>query len=225
MRKSFLSVPIALLLLAPLPAHAVSKEMVQLQTQVQQLEDMLQHLQQSNDERMGVLQHLVEQSSDSVNRMSQQLTALQGQVEQNSKNDTLTGQIQGLNDSVDELKTRLGQVNKQLGDIQSQLQNVQSQPTAASLQTALPGGGAGLANTNQSPRLSAPPQAPPIEETYQSAMRDYNGARYDLATAEFADVIKFYPDNPLSGNSNYYLGEIAFRQAPILLRSSITRRY
>ena len=33
------------------PAHAVSKEMVQLQTQVQQLQDALQHLQETQDQQ------------------------------------------------------------------------------------------------------------------------------------------------------------------------------
>src|SRR5580698_5898963 len=84
MRKNIIpaSAAIALLLLVSAqPARAVSKEMIQLQTQVQTLQDMLQHLQQSNDERMGVLQHLVEQTSDSVNRMSQTLNSLQQQVQ------------------------------------------------------------------------------------------------------------------------------------------------
>ena len=44
-------------------AFAVSKEMVQLQTQVQQLQDMVQHLQTSNDERMGVIVNLVQQNT------------------------------------------------------------------------------------------------------------------------------------------------------------------
>ena len=52
------------------PAFAVNKDMVQLQTQVQQLQDAVAHLQQSNDERMGVLNDLVQQSADSVNKMS-----------------------------------------------------------------------------------------------------------------------------------------------------------
>jgi uncharacterized coiled-coil protein SlyX len=117
--------------------------MIQLQTQVQQLSDMLQHLQSSNDERMGVLQHLVEQSADSLNKMTQQMTGLQGQLEQSTKNDTLAAQIQGLNDSVDELKTRLGQVNKQLTDIQSQLQNVQAQPAPQVSPRSPPAGAAG----------------------------------------------------------------------------------
>ena len=238
MRRSVLALPLlAASLLLPLPAHAVSKEMIQLQTQVQQLSDMLQHLQTSNDERMGVLQHLVEQSSDSINRMSQQMTALQGQMEQSSKNDTLAAQIQGLNDSVDELKTRLGQVNKQLGDIQSQLQNVQAQPASAPQGTQpAPQGLTGDPNTGQSygsaggsvngqsesqapsagnlagARPSSAAQAPPVDQLYQGALRDYNGARYELATTEFADVIKYYPQNALAGNSSYYLGEISFRQ-------------
>ncbi len=40
------------------PAWGVNKEMVQLQTQVQDLQDRIAHMQQSFDERMGVMQHL-----------------------------------------------------------------------------------------------------------------------------------------------------------------------
>src|SRR5450432_4110078 len=55
-RMSVLFVLPLLLLVAgsACPAYGVSKEMIQLQTQVQELQEMLQHLQQSNDERMGV---------------------------------------------------------------------------------------------------------------------------------------------------------------------------
>ena len=67
---SFAALAAVVLFFPAFPAHAVSKEMIQLQTQVQQLQDAMQHLQQTNDERMGVLQHLVEQTADSVNKMS-----------------------------------------------------------------------------------------------------------------------------------------------------------
>ena len=36
-------------------------------------------------------------------------------------------------------------------------------------------------------------------------------AKYGLSQSEFADVTKFYPDNPLSGNAFYYQGEIEYR--------------
>lgn len=208
---------LALLLPAP-PAHAVSKEMIQLQTQVQQLQDALQHLQQSNDQQMGVLQHLVEQTADSVNRMSQTLTTLQQQVQTQEtqgggKVDQLSGQIQGVNDSIDELKTRMAKLDKSLQDIQSQLQNVNAQPggmapggmTAQPGQPGQPGQAMGQPGVQQ-------PQAPPVDQLYQSALRDYTSARYDVASGEFGDVIKFYPQDDLAGNAYFYLGEIAYRK-------------
>ena len=39
----------------PVPAHAASKEIIELQTQVQQLMDMVQRLQSTVDTRMGVM--------------------------------------------------------------------------------------------------------------------------------------------------------------------------
>ncbi len=50
----------------PTPAHAASKEIIELQTQVQQLLDMVQRLQSTLDTRFGVLQHLVEQTADNA---------------------------------------------------------------------------------------------------------------------------------------------------------------
>jgi tol-pal system protein YbgF len=218
MRKTFIPLSaiaaLALLLPAP-PAHAVSKEMIQLQTQVQQLQDMLQHLQQSNDERMGVLQHLVEQTADSVNRMAQTLNTLQQQVQTQEtqgggKIDQLSGQIQGVNDSIDELKSRMAKLDKSLQDIQAQLQNVNAQPGggapgSAVVQPGQPGQAMGQPGQQQ-------PQAPPVDQLYQSALRDYTSARYDVATSEFGDVIKYYPQDDLAGNAYFYLGEISYRK-------------
>ena len=97
-------------------AFAVSKEMVQLQTQVQQLQDMVQHLQTSNDERMGVLVNLVQQNTDNMNRMMASVNALQTTLkadneQRGSSSTQLSTQIQSLNDSVDELKTRIANLS------------------------------------------------------------------------------------------------------------------
>lgn len=231
------------------PAHAVSKEIIQLQTQVQSLQDMLQQMQRSNSEQMGVLQHLIEQTNDNVNRMTQQMTALQAKVDAESQNTQLQGQVQGVNDSIDELKQRLGKIDATLGAIQSQLQNVQAAPAGGSSVGAMPGpsgpaaqappmpqqqgtgaldasGGTRVPLTGQTPggqpqaQLqdsgavggATGAQAPPVDQLYQSAVRDYNGAKYDLATSEFADVVKYYPQNDLAGNASFYLGEVSYRQ-------------
>ena len=47
---------------------------------------------------------------------------------------------------------------------------------------------------------------------YNNALRDYNGGKNELATQEFSDYIKFYPNTDLAGNCYFYLGEIQFRQ-------------
>ena len=93
-------------------AFAESKDMIQLQTQIQQLQDAVARLQQSNDERMGVLKDLVQQTADSVNRMSIVVNGLGLRVQNQqdaltAKSDQVSGQIQSLNDSLDELKARM----------------------------------------------------------------------------------------------------------------------
>src|ERR1700683_3781972 len=90
-----------------LPSHAAeSKDMIQLQQQIQDLQNAVAKLQQSNDERMGVLKDLVQQTADNVNKMSIVVNGLQLRMQNlqdasTSKNDQISGQIQSLNDSLD----------------------------------------------------------------------------------------------------------------------------
>src|SRR5256885_16539299 len=72
MKTKRISASIALLLVLFVtvsPAWGVSKEIVQLQVQVQALQDQMSRMQQSFDERMGVMNHLVEQNTDTVNKV------------------------------------------------------------------------------------------------------------------------------------------------------------
>jgi tol-pal system protein YbgF len=208
---------VALLVVAP-QARAASKEMIQLQTQVQQLQDSLQQMQQANAEKMGVLQHLVEQTADSVNKMSSTMDTLAQTVKAQSdatsaKVDGVSGQVQSLNDSVDELKARVATLNKTLQDLQAQTQTLaaQQQQAQSGAANSMQGPGA-TGDQTAAPAQPAAPQAPPVGDLYQSALRDYNSARYDVAGSEFSDVLHYYPQDDLAGNAQFYLGEIAYRQ-------------
>lgn len=224
MRKTLvLSSLVALLVLCSAPrAHAVSKEMVQLQTQVQQLQDALQHLQDSQNQQLSVMQHVIQQISDSVNHMNGTVTTLQNQLQSQTeagggKIDQLSTQMQGINDSVDELRSRIDKLNTQLQTIQSQLQNIntqqQAQPGQQPGQTGQPGQpGQPGGEPQQQPAGPPQAQAPPVQQLYQGALADYNAGRYDLASSEFGDVLKYYPQDDLAGNAQFYLGEIAYRQ-------------
>ena len=204
LRKLTAAAVLTVMVSAPVtPAFTVSKEIIQLQTQVQELSDRMQHMQQSFDERMGVMRNLVEQSTDNVNKLADSVQTMQkGLQQQNTdseaKIDQISGQIQTLNDSVDELKARLAKASKQLDDIQMQQQNMSAPAQAAP--GAIPG---------------APPaaatQAPPADILYNNALRDYNSARYDLAQSQFQDYLKYYPSTDLAGNAQFYIADMEYR--------------
>ncbi|HET6178352.1 MAG TPA: tetratricopeptide repeat protein [Candidatus Sulfotelmatobacter sp.] len=182
------------------PAWGVSKEMVQLQTQVEQLQQQMTAMQRSFDERMGVMKNLVEQDTDAVNKVAAALNGLQvtlqkQQTEGGSKNDQLSGQIQALNDTMDEIKVRLAKVAKQLEDMQAAQQSLAAQQATTQAQQ------------------QAQAQAPPPDVLYNNGLRDFNGGKNDLALQEFSDYVKFYPNTDLAGNCYFYLGEIQFKQA------------
>ncbi len=189
----------ALLWLGVAPAWGISKEMIQLQTQVQQLQEQMTAMQRSFDERMGVMKNLVEQDTDAANKVAAALSTLQTalqkqQAEEGTRVDQVSGQIQALNDTMDELKVRLAKVTKQLEDMQSAQQSL-----AAS-------------QAQQQQQQQALAQAPPPDVLYNNALRDYNGGKNDLALQEFSDYIKFYPNTDFAGNCYFYLGELQFKQ-------------
>ena len=237
---------VPLLATSSLPAHAASKEIIQLQTQVQQLQDTVQRIQSTLDARFGVLQNLVQQSTDNANQVTAAVNALQQKIAldsdaNNGKIDTVSGQVQSLNDSVDEVKSRIAKLDKTIQDLEAQLQGTQN-PSAAGSATPAPAPEASGAPAESTPRnlphsrkknpapatnvapAEIPPsapalptsqpdaQTPPLKETFQGAVRDYNAARYDVAAGEFQDVLHYYPLDETAGSAQFYLGENAYRQ-------------
>ena len=204
-RVLYLAIITAVVFTAVMPVSGANKDIIQLQTQVQALQDQMARMQQSFDERMGVMRNLVEQNTDSMNKLVTSLNGLQGTLskqtgDMGAKNDQLSGQIQALNDSLDELKARLARVTKQLEDMQAAQQNLN------------PAGGT-APGPGQSGAPGQPPQAqaPPPDILYNNALRDYNAGKMDLAQQEFGDYVKFYPNTDLAGNATFYLAEMAYR--------------
>jgi tol-pal system protein YbgF len=148
---------------------------------------------------MGVMKNLMDQDTDSMNKVAAAITSLQTNLEKlqadnGGKVDQLSGQIQALNDSLDELKARLAKVSKQLEDMQAAQQSVAAGQAA------------------QQAQQQALAQAPPPDVLYNNALRDYNAGKNDLAKQEFSDYVKFYPNTDLAGNAYFYLAEIAYKE-------------
>jgi len=209
-------------LLGPAPAGAVAREIIELQTGVTQLIQGQQAMQTAITQNAAVQRTLIEQSLDSVNKLSTSMAAVQKNTQDFSaasgaRLDTMGTQVQGLSDNVADLQARIGKLDQKLTDIQNTLQNVDSKmaaPPPSAIPTASYNGPAPASSAptpGMTPTASAAPPAS-ADVLYSNGLRDINGKHYDLATQEFQDYLRYYGETDLASNAQFYLGEIAFMQ-------------
>jgi tol-pal system protein YbgF len=211
-------------LFGPVPAGAVAREIIELQTGVTQLIQGQQSMQTEITQNAAVQRTLIEQSMEAVNKLNTSMSAVQKTTQDFSaasgaRLDTMGTQVQGLSDNVGDLQARVGKLDQKLTDIQNTLQNVDSKlasPAAAPL-SAPPAALSGPSGTiptippgGPAPSASGPPASADV--LYSNALRDINGKHYDLATQEFQDYLKYYGETDLASNAQFYLGEVAFMQ-------------
>ena len=208
-------------LLSPAPAGGVSKEMIQLQASVDQLQQGQQALRTAVDTNSATLQTLVKQSLDSINQLNTQMGALQQTVQQVQANtgnslSSVTTQTQAVSDNMADMQSRIAKLGQQMSDMQSLLQSIDAKVSGnAPPGSAVPGGSpTGAAPPPGSASNTGGPGMPPIsaDTLYQNALRDFTSGNYDLSRQEFSDYIKNFPSNDLAGNAQFYLGEISYAQ-------------
>ena len=205
----------------PRPVNAVAREIIELQRDVTTLLQGQKDLANQMTQDHTVLKTLVEQTGDSVNKLGGTVGSMQKSVQDVQANsgarlDTMSTQVQGLSDNLEEIKSRLGKLNQQLVDLQNTVQNLDSKISGSAPATsggsappaaANPSGGAPVASN------SAPGgPAPSADSLYSNGLRDITGGKYDLARSEFQDYLKYYGDTELASNAQFYLGEIAYSQ-------------
>ena len=168
----------------------------------------------------AVQRTLIEQSLDSVNKLSTSMAAVQKNTQDFSaasgaRLDTMGTQVQGLSDNVADLQARLGKLDQKAHRHPEHAPECRFQdgraPSCADSRRdgprRTPGPGSGAP-----PIASAAPPAS-ADVLYSNGLRDINGKHYDLAMQEFQDYLKYYGDTDLASNAQFYLGEIAFMQS------------
>ena len=213
-------------LLGPAPVGAVAREIVELQQSINQLIQGQKDMQTTLAQNAAVDKTLMEQSMDTVNKLTGTMMALQKTVQDMQANsgarlDTMSTQIQGISDNLQEALARMGKLNQQLTDAQNAIQGIDAKlasnappPTASAPgATAAPSGLPPLPGAPPTAAANLPPAAAPSADLlYSNGLRDLNGKKYDLATQEFGDYLRFYGTTDLASNAQFYLGEIAFAQ-------------
>src|SRR5271163_2269818 len=207
-------------LVGPRPADAVSREMIDLQhdvtTLLQGQKDMATQITQDHT----VMKTLIEQSSDNVGKLNATMSSVQKSVQDVQANsgarlDTMSTQVQGLSDNLEEIKSRLGKLNQQLVDLQNIVQSLDAKISGGSPATSSTSGtnGSYASAAGGAPSSVAPGgPAPSADTLYSNGLRDITSGKYDLARSEFQDYLRFYGDTDLASNAQFYLGEIAYSQ-------------
>ena len=213
-------------LLGPAPVGAVAREIVELQQSVNQLIQGQKDMQTTLAQNAAVEKTLMEQSMDTVNKLTGNMMGLQKTVQDMQANsgarlDTMSTQIQGISDNLQETLARMGKLNQQLTDAQNAIQAIDAKlasnappPTASAPGTgaAPPSGLPPIPGAPASASNAPPASAPSADLLYSNGLRDLNGKKYDLAAQEFGDYLKFYGTTDLASNAQFYVGEIYFAQ-------------
>ena len=207
-------------LIGPRPAEAVAREIIELQRDVTTLLQGQKDIATQVTQDHTVMRTLIEQSNDTVGKLNGTMSGLQKSVQDVQANsgarlDTMSTQVQGLSDNLEEIKSRLGKLNQQLVDLQGTMQNIDSKISggavapSSTVPTSAPAGSS--PQPTGSPTAAASP-APNADTLYSNGLRDITSGKYDLARSEFQDYLKYYGDTDLASNAQFYLGEIAYSQ-------------
>jgi len=204
-------------LVGPRPALAVAREIIELQRDVTSILQGQKDLQTQMTQDHTVQKTLIEQSSDTVLKLNTTMNSLQKSVQDVQANsgtrlDTMSTQVQGLSDNLEEIKSRIGKLNQQLVDLQNSVQAIDARLAGGTPTTP---GAATPTNAVPAPNgVSAVPSGPPpsADTLYSNGLRDITSGKYDLARSEFQDYLKYYADTDLASNAQFYLGEIAYSQ-------------
>jgi tol-pal system protein YbgF len=217
-------------LVGPRPAEAVARELIELQHDVTSLLQGQKDLSTQVTQDHTVMKTLVEQSNENVNKLGATMGSLQKSVQDVQANsgarlDTMSTQVQGLSDNLEEIKSRLGKLNQQLVDLQNSVQGLDAKisGSAPAPATSNPTGPGSAANYNANPPNAKPApvaatsavpsgSAPSADTLYSNGLRDITSGKYELARSEFQDYLKYYGDTDLASNAQFYLGEIAYSQ-------------
>jgi len=211
-------------LMGPRPAEAVARELIELQRDVTSVLQGQKDLSTQMTQDHTVMKTLVEQSGDTVGKLNGTMSALQKSMQDVTGNsgarlDTMSTQVQGLSDNLEEIKSRLGKLNQQLVDLQNTVQSLDAKISGGG--GAAPSGATNPGSASAQPTgNSLPPAgagagagpAPSADTLYSNGLRDITSGKYDLARQEFQDYLKYYGDTDLASNAQFYLGEIAYSQ-------------
>jgi tol-pal system protein YbgF len=204
------------LLLTPGAGFAASKEQLEMQREIAQVEEEVRMLQSGFDQKMATLQTLVQQALDAGNRANTGVSVMTASVTQTLDRELkdalrpvagLTAKVDNTNNDLSDLRNSMADVTTQLNRIQQILADMNNAIKVIQAPPAAPP----PSNTNPD-SVGARNAVPPAGDLYGNALNDYNGGKADLAADEFAQFLRNYPEDPNAPEAQFTIGNIHVAQ-------------
>src|ERR671923_64427 len=146
-------------LVGPRPVEAVAREIIDLQRDVTSILQGQKDMSTQMIQDHTAIKTIVGGFNDSVSHLGTTMSSLQKSVQDVQANsgtrlDTMSTQVQGLSDNLEEVKSRLGKLNQQLVDLQNSVQSIDAKISSGA---ASPATGGAPAPPAPNSRNSAPP--------------------------------------------------------------------
>lgn len=213
-------------MVAALPLTPASKEILDLQRDVAQLQEQIRLLTQAQSaqtQQLTSLGVLIQQSLEASKSADRSIAVLQSGIQQSlndqkkevvapvvglsTRMDQVSNDVRTLQQAVADLTSSMSKMQAQLTDINNGIRVLQAPPTAPPTVT-VPGANGQPGGAPQSQAM--PPM--PATDLYQAGLNDRSAGKLDLAMQEFAEYLKWYGNTELAGNAQYYIGWIHYSQ-------------
>src|SRR5262252_10933426 len=128
-------------LVGPRPVEAVAREIIDLQRDVTSILQGQKDMSTQMIQDHTAIKTIVGGFNDNVNHLGTTMSSLQKSVQDVQANsgtrlDSMSTQVQGLSDNLEEIKSRLGKVNQQLVDLQNSVQGLDAKISGAAPSSA-----------------------------------------------------------------------------------------
>jgi tol-pal system protein YbgF len=176
--------------------------------------------------------HRTRSDTEAVLNQLQRVTRDQG-AEQTRQQAAVAARVDSLTTDAGRLSSRLDEISQRLDALsrQATAPRVAPSPPAPAPARPLPPPMPPAPSPPGTPAPAPPPPPAPVaplpapagprsstegptpEEAYQAAYLDFSKGNYPLAISSFREFVRRYPDSPLAGNAQYWVGESYFSLA------------
>jgi TolA-binding protein len=209
---------VSLLFILPTAGFGASREIQELQRDIGLLQQAVQQLQRSQDEKMAALTELVRQSLDASNRANTAAAVIENNLRQSLRDQekSVAGPVVAVGAKIDQMSNDFRTLQQAVSDLTNMMSKLQAQVTDLSNAVKImqapppPPPSSGTGTTQQQGAVGAPPM--PATDLYNNALRDRSGGKVDLALQGFSDYLKYYGNTELAPNAQFYIADIHFSQ-------------